>query len=141
MFSFGVLLWELVTLEPPRRGNLRELEVPKECPVEVRRSCSDAARNLRCHLRHTLMIKGLAVEPVPWEPPMSRQYRQKQSNVIACALIMNRLASAGGAPDRALHPSRPRQAARHVGRPGHASQSAHRPTRAQSTQRLIVHTR
>ncbi len=45
VFSFGVLLWELVTLEPPRRGNLRELEVPKECPAEVR-SCSDAAEKL-----------------------------------------------------------------------------------------------
>ena len=44
VFSFGVLLWELVTLEPPRRGNLRELAVPKECPAEAR-SCSDAVPN------------------------------------------------------------------------------------------------
>lgn len=45
MFSFGVLLWELITLEPPRRGNLRELEVPKECPAAVR-SCPDAEPTL-----------------------------------------------------------------------------------------------
>ena len=53
VFSFGVLLWELVTLEPPRRGNLRELEVPKECPAEVR-SCAVAAQELASGMTYTL---------------------------------------------------------------------------------------
>jgi hypothetical protein len=36
VFSFGVLLWELVTREPPQRGNLRGLDVPKDCPAQAR---------------------------------------------------------------------------------------------------------
>ena len=36
VFSFGVLLWEIVTGEPPQRGNLRALDVPGECPAEAR---------------------------------------------------------------------------------------------------------
>ncbi|EIE26921.1 kinase-like protein [Coccomyxa subellipsoidea C-169] len=35
IFSFGVLLWELVTGEIPRRGKLRELRVGEECTQEV----------------------------------------------------------------------------------------------------------
>lgn len=31
MFSYGVLLWELVTKEVPRRGHLRPVRVPEEC--------------------------------------------------------------------------------------------------------------
>ena len=32
IFSYGVVLWELVTQEIPHRGFLRDLEVPRECP-------------------------------------------------------------------------------------------------------------
>ena len=32
IFSYGVVLWELVTQEIPRRGFLRDVEVPCECP-------------------------------------------------------------------------------------------------------------
>lgn len=35
IFSLGVLLYELVTLEVPQRGNLRDPAVPLECPQEV----------------------------------------------------------------------------------------------------------
>lgn len=34
MFSFGVLLWEIVTRETPVRGSLRQIN-PAECPPEV----------------------------------------------------------------------------------------------------------
>ena len=40
IFSFGVLLWELVTGEIPRRGKLRELRC---APRLIRRSCSPRA--------------------------------------------------------------------------------------------------
>ena len=32
MYSFGVVLWELVTREMRRRGSLRDVHVPRECP-------------------------------------------------------------------------------------------------------------
>ena len=32
VFSFGVVLWELVTKEMPHRGAMRDMEVPRECP-------------------------------------------------------------------------------------------------------------
>lgn len=32
VYSFGVLLWEIVTREEPRRGSLRPVQVPCECP-------------------------------------------------------------------------------------------------------------
>ncbi|KAL3138988.1 hypothetical protein ABBQ32_005793 [Trebouxia sp. C0010 RCD-2024] len=35
IFSFGVLLWELITQETPQRGNLRDLQVPQECPQVI----------------------------------------------------------------------------------------------------------
>ncbi|KAL0053929.1 hypothetical protein WJX82_001314 [Trebouxia sp. C0006] len=35
IFSYGVVLWEIITQEPPRRGHLRDLKVPQECPQEV----------------------------------------------------------------------------------------------------------
>ncbi|BDA50369.1 probable leucine-rich repeat receptor-like protein kinase PEPR2 [Coccomyxa sp. Obi] len=36
MFSFGVLLWEIITVERPAwRGNLREIRVPEEAPQEI----------------------------------------------------------------------------------------------------------
>lgn len=35
IYSFGVLLWELVTATPPMRGRLRPVKVPAECPQEI----------------------------------------------------------------------------------------------------------
>jgi len=43
MWSFGVVLWEICTGEVPVRGQMREVEVPRECPQEV----ADLIR--RCH--------------------------------------------------------------------------------------------
>ena len=34
-FSYGVVLWELVTKEQTRRGNWRPVRVPDECPAAV----------------------------------------------------------------------------------------------------------
>ena len=38
IYSFGVVLWELVTKEMPRRGFLRDVRVPDECPQVRRRA-------------------------------------------------------------------------------------------------------
>ena len=35
MYSYGVLLWEIVTQEVPSRGQLRDFRVPEECPQTV----------------------------------------------------------------------------------------------------------
>ncbi|KAL3148304.1 hypothetical protein ABBQ38_013768 [Trebouxia sp. C0009 RCD-2024] len=35
LYSFGVILWELITTEVPRRGRLRAIKVPEECPAEI----------------------------------------------------------------------------------------------------------
>ncbi|KAL4419965.1 hypothetical protein ABPG75_007063 [Micractinium tetrahymenae] len=35
IFSFGVVLWELITGEAPKRGEMRLPEVPRECPQEA----------------------------------------------------------------------------------------------------------
>lgn len=35
IFSFGVILWEIVTHEQPSVGNMRDCRVPKECPAEI----------------------------------------------------------------------------------------------------------
>ncbi len=34
-FSYGVVLWEIVTKERSQRGNWRPVRVPEECPAEV----------------------------------------------------------------------------------------------------------
>ncbi len=36
IYSFGVVLWEIVTGERPVRGQLRDVRVPEECPPEAR---------------------------------------------------------------------------------------------------------
>lgn len=35
IFSYGVLLWEIITQEAPRRGHLLDFKVPQECLQEV----------------------------------------------------------------------------------------------------------
>ena len=35
IFSYGVILWEIVTHEQPTRGGLRDCRVPQECPAEI----------------------------------------------------------------------------------------------------------
>ena len=34
-FSYGVVLWELITKEQTSRGNWRPVRVPEECPAAV----------------------------------------------------------------------------------------------------------
>ena len=34
-FAFSVLLWEMITKEPPVRGQLHTIESPRLCPREV----------------------------------------------------------------------------------------------------------
>lgn len=35
VYSYGIMLWELVTKTRPQRGKLRKIRVPEECPSEV----------------------------------------------------------------------------------------------------------
>ena len=35
MWSYGVVLWELCTMEIPMRGRMREIRVPEECPQAI----------------------------------------------------------------------------------------------------------
>ena len=35
IYSFGVVLWEIVTQDRGRRGQLRQTKVPEECPAEI----------------------------------------------------------------------------------------------------------
>lgn len=35
IFSYGVVLWEIITQETPQRGTLRDIKVPAECPPEI----------------------------------------------------------------------------------------------------------
>ena len=35
MYSFGVLLWEIITHEKPFRGQLRDFKVPEECSQSI----------------------------------------------------------------------------------------------------------
>ena len=41
VYSYGVVLWEIVTGQVPVRGQLRDVQVPGECPDEVRRLILD----------------------------------------------------------------------------------------------------
>lgn len=35
VYSFGVIMWEVVSHEQPARGRMRNLKVPQECPAEI----------------------------------------------------------------------------------------------------------
>ena len=57
IYSFGLVLWELLTRETPENTQLRELDTPAECP-EVRRDpvpgcASGTLQALKC-LHNTL---------------------------------------------------------------------------------------
>ena len=41
IYSVGIILWELVTLMTPARGNLRSVRVPEECPADMARLIED----------------------------------------------------------------------------------------------------
>lgn len=50
IYSFGIILWEIATGEIPERGRLRDLEVPTECPIELRKlilECLDSRPSIR----------------------------------------------------------------------------------------------
>ena len=47
LYSFGVVLWEIVTGERPRRGSLRSPRVPEECPQVRSESGQPAAGRQR----------------------------------------------------------------------------------------------
>lgn len=69
MYSFGVVLYELVTLEFPRRGRLRDVCAPEECPPvikELMEACLSLAVGDRPTAREAFtVIKGsLSKRPV-----------------------------------------------------------------------------
>lgn len=35
IYSFGVIMWEVVSHEQPARGRMRSLKVPQECPADI----------------------------------------------------------------------------------------------------------
>lgn len=35
VYSFGVIMWEVVSHEQPSRGRMRDLKVPQECPADI----------------------------------------------------------------------------------------------------------
>ncbi|DBA88396.1 TPA: hypothetical protein ACH3X2_004890 [Trebouxia sp. C0005] len=35
IFSYGIVLWEIITQETPQRGTLRDIQVPEECPQAI----------------------------------------------------------------------------------------------------------
>ncbi|KAL4855424.1 Mitogen-activated protein kinase kinase kinase 9 [Chlorella vulgaris] len=64
VYSFGVLLWEIITGERPLRGNLRMPRVPEECPQEI----------------VNLMLECLS--PHPAARPSAQQLMQRLSDVV-----------------------------------------------------------
>ena len=50
-FSYGVVLWEIITKEQTQRGNWRSVRVPEECPAKVEELLQvgfPAPRKCRC---------------------------------------------------------------------------------------------
>eukprot|EP00884_Botryococcus_braunii_P003547 jgi/Botrbrau1/13193/Bobra.0351s0006.1 len=59
VFSFGVILWEICTGESPRRGRLRPLQAPDDCPQEVAdlvNQCLQQDFNLRPTAKEAIFI-------------------------------------------------------------------------------------
>ena len=59
VYSFGVIMWEVVSHEQPARGRMRNLEVPQECPAEINdliNSCLEEDPNNRPSAREAYDI-------------------------------------------------------------------------------------
>ena len=69
LYSFGVLLWEIVTRRNPARGRLLPPQVPDECPAEivdliqVWQLLRSKARNLFCSAASRAVDEGCARRP------------------------------------------------------------------------------
>ena len=68
MYSFGVVLWEMCTGEPPVRGRMRDVRVPQEAPqaiADLMQACWDAEPDKRPTAAHAIeVIKFLAPDNV-----------------------------------------------------------------------------
>ena len=59
-FSYGVVLWEIITKEQTQRGNWRTVRVPAECPAEVEELLQASAGPAGCP--HTVVsVLGVAM--------------------------------------------------------------------------------
>ncbi|KAK9806572.1 hypothetical protein WJX73_003484 [Symbiochloris irregularis] len=64
IFAFGVVLWEIATGERPARGQMREVRVPQELPVEVHdlmQQCQDVDPKLRPSAKQVFEALSAAV--------------------------------------------------------------------------------
>eukprot|EP00891_Asterochloris_glomerata_P002164 jgi/Astpho2/2164/fgenesh1_pg.00040_%23_20_t len=59
IYSLGVVLWEIITHEPPRRGQMRECKVPEECSADILEmvdSCLQEEPHLRPSAKEVFMV-------------------------------------------------------------------------------------
>jgi hypothetical protein len=57
-FSYGVVLWEIVTKEQAHRGNWRPVLVPEECPAEVVELLQASLATLSCNDRKAFSVSN-----------------------------------------------------------------------------------
>lgn len=83
IFSYGVILWEIVTHEQPSGGALRDCKVPQECPAEIdqmidsclsqdpdaRPTAKDICETIRQWQQATLAARRLARQTSDLESP------------------------------------------------------------------------
>ena len=67
-FSYGVVLWELITKEQTSRGNWRPVRVPEECPAEVEALIADC---LTDDVERRPSMKDIVERLVALESPQS----------------------------------------------------------------------
>jgi hypothetical protein len=107
IFSFGVVLWELVTGERPLRGQTRELRVPAECPAEVDRliaRCMHADPSMRPSAKEIHEeLMSIQYPPTLARVPSMPQRSDSSKNVVAqaAAAAVAADAAAGGPPPAA----------------------------------------
>ena len=68
MYSFGVVLWEIVTQDKPRRGQLRTTRVPAECPQEIEdliTACLSITPEERPTARQAFAAISLCIQAAP----------------------------------------------------------------------------